>query len=258
MEEHNYSWLTGWVFFRMKPECYLAWFSDTLYEKKQESPLIVSGVKDSLIFRFSGRLQLSRDSSVGIQTRLTNIREARIWFPGRQMYYFLPHSLQTGSGAHSPLNQLVPDTQVRIKVTLRLTVLVSSPMWGPWPDNYYLCDSYGLLLVGRPLWREVGVCLLYVLLDLASAVFLGSESLGTRDHILLSHIWDFPFRRLLRLAGSRWRYSTPPPHGYTGYYFTWSKSGRVVDMMSHFHLVPRVRTREVVSLILYMHFWRGI
>jgi hypothetical protein len=29
--------------------------------------------------------------------------------------------------------------------------------------------------------------------------------------ILLSQIWDFPFRRLLRLAGSRWRYSTPPP-----------------------------------------------
>jgi hypothetical protein len=37
-------------------------------------------------------------------------------------------------------------------------------------------------------------------------------SLGTRDHILLSQIWDFPFRRLLRLAGSRWRYSTPLPH----------------------------------------------
>jgi hypothetical protein len=54
------------------------------------------------------------------------------------------------------------------------------------------------------------VCLLYMLLALASAVFLGSESLGTRDHILLSQIWDFPFRRLLRLAGSR-RYSTPPP-----------------------------------------------
>jgi hypothetical protein len=48
-----------------------------------------------------------------------------------------------------------------------------------------------------------------MLLVLDSAVFLGSESLGTRDHILLSQIWDFPFRRLLRLAGSRWRYSTP-------------------------------------------------
>jgi hypothetical protein len=58
------------------------------------------------------------------------------------------------------------------------------------------------------------VCLLYMLLALASAVFLGSESLGTRNHTLLSQIWDFHFRRLLRLAGSRWRYSTPPPHGF--------------------------------------------
>jgi hypothetical protein len=56
------------------------------------------------------------------------------------------------------------------------------------------------------------VCPLYMLLALASAVFLWSESLGTLDHILLSHIWEFPFRLLLRLAGSRWRYSTPPPH----------------------------------------------
>jgi hypothetical protein len=30
---------------------------------------------------------------------------------------------------------------------------------------------------------------------------------------LLSQFRDFPFRRLLRLAGSRWRYSSPPPHG---------------------------------------------
>jgi hypothetical protein len=58
------------------------------------------------------------------------------------------------------------------------------------------------------------VCLLYMLLALASAVFLGSESFGSHDYILLSQNWDFPFRRLLRHAGSRWRYSTPPPHGY--------------------------------------------
>jgi hypothetical protein len=57
------------------------------------------------------------------------------------------------------------------------------------------------------------ICRLQLLLDLASAVILGSESLGTRDHILLSQIRDFPFCCLLRLAGSRWRYSTPPPHG---------------------------------------------
>jgi hypothetical protein len=46
--------------------------------------------------------------------------------------------------------------------------------------------------VGRPLWREDGSVIL-MLLALARAVFLGSESLGTRDHILLSQIWDFPF-----------------------------------------------------------------
>jgi hypothetical protein len=54
---------------------------------------------------------------------------------------------------------------------------------------------------------------LQLLLTLASAVIFGSESHGTRDHILLSQIRDFPFRRLLRLAGLRWRYLTPPPHG---------------------------------------------
>jgi hypothetical protein len=37
-------------------------------------------------------------------------------------------------------------------------------------------------------------------------VILGSESRRTGDRILLSQIRDFPFRRLLRLAWSRWRY----------------------------------------------------
>jgi hypothetical protein len=54
---------------------------------------------------------------------------------------------------------------------------------------------------------------LYMLLFLASVVLLGSEFLGARDHILLSELWDFPFCRLLRFAGSRWRCSNPPPHG---------------------------------------------
>jgi hypothetical protein len=56
------------------------------------------------------------------------------------------------------------------------------------------------------------VCRLQWLLGLASAVMLGFKSRGTHDHILLSQIRDFPFRRLLRLAGLRRRYSTPPPH----------------------------------------------
>jgi hypothetical protein len=56
------------------------------------------------------------------------------------------------------------------------------------------------------------ICRLQLLLAFASAVIFWFESRGTRDHILLSQIRDFPFRRLLQFAGLRWRYSTPPPH----------------------------------------------
>jgi hypothetical protein len=87
---------------------------------------------------------------------------------------------------------------------------MSSPIWASWPDIYYCLTVTVLFYVGRPLWRE-DRSVLYMQLALASAVFLRSESLGTRGHILLSQIWDFPFSRFLRLAGSRWRYSTPPP-----------------------------------------------
>jgi hypothetical protein len=86
------------------------------------------------------------------------------------------------------------------------------------------------------------VCRLQFLLAIAIAVILRSESRGTNDHILLfqirgspnlegpgPHIYisqegdvpvippgtGFPFLRLLRLAGIRWRYSTLPPHGLT-------------------------------------------
>jgi hypothetical protein len=74
------------------------------------------------------------------------------------------------------------------------------------------------------------VCHSYMLLTLARAVVLRSESLGTRDHILLSQICDFPFRRLLRLAQSRWRYSTPPPHGFLSH---------CLRLPGVFHIYPR-------------------
>jgi hypothetical protein len=78
------------------------------------------------------------------------------------------------------------------------------------------------------------------LLVCASVVIFRSEFRGSHNHILLSQIryspnlegqvpvfvyprnrvaqlcppdTGFPFRRVLRLAGLRWRYSTPPPHG---------------------------------------------
>jgi hypothetical protein len=87
--------------------------------------------------------------------------------------------------------------EVKVKVTLRLTVSQAVSLGvDAWQLRSCFCGTSSLTR-GR-------VCLLYKLLALASAVFLESESLGTRDHILLSHIWDISFRRLLRLAGSRW------------------------------------------------------
>jgi hypothetical protein len=66
------------------------------------------------------------------------------------------------------------------------------------------------------------VCRLQLLLALASADIFGPDSHGTPNHNLLSQIRDYPFHRLLRLAGLRWRYSTPPPHGRNSLFqLTW-------------------------------------
>jgi hypothetical protein len=108
--------------------------------------------------------------------------------------------------------------QVQVEVTFRLTVNQSvslgvEPRLGLMIRYLSLLNVKVLIFVGHDLWREDGFVIFYMLLALPSVVFLGSETLGTRDRNLLSQTWDFPFRRLLRLAGSRWRYSTPPPHG---------------------------------------------
>jgi hypothetical protein len=118
----------------------------------------------------------------------------------------------------------------KVKVTLRLMVSQSVLMSSP--------DSYGPVC-GAPLLTRGLVCHSKFLLVLASAVILGSESFGTLDPIyslrfetlptwlarypylypqeqgdpVISPGTGFPLRRLLRLAGSRWRYSTPPPYG---------------------------------------------
>jgi hypothetical protein len=86
------------------------------------------------------------------------------------------------------------------------------PIWGLRSSFYYCQTVAGLLMWGA--LPDERMCLsLQLLLALASAVIHMCESRGTRDHILLSQIRDFPFRCLLRLAGLRWRYSTLPPYG---------------------------------------------
>jgi hypothetical protein len=106
---------------------------------------------------------------------------------------------------------------VRIKVTLRFAVYRQSVRLGAEPlethgQNFFQFNTCGHNPYITSSLKRGWVCHLQLLLALASAFILGSESRGTRDHILRSQIRDFPFCRLLRRAGLRWRYSTPPPH----------------------------------------------
>jgi hypothetical protein len=80
------------------------------------------------------------------------------------------------------------------------------------------------------------VCRLQFLLVLASAVISWFESHRTRGHILLSQIRDFPFRRLLRLAGSRWWSSTTPPNGMT--HVSWVESYVTTDGQPAWNKAP--------------------
>jgi hypothetical protein len=114
-----------------------------------------------------------------------------------------------------------------------------------------------LFFFGMPFLMRGWICLLYMLLALASIVFIGSDSLGTRDHTLLSQIRDFPFRRLLRLAGSRWRYSTPPPHGSSVFLLTTLLHGpsRKYRSQSYLYCCMRIRCRgDAFTDLLQRHY----
>jgi hypothetical protein len=68
---------------------------------------------------------------------------------------------------------------------------VSAILLGPM-TNLLPSERFWFVDMRRPLWTREQVCSLQLLLGLASAVFLGSESRGTYCRILQSLIWDSP------------------------------------------------------------------
>jgi hypothetical protein len=62
-----------------------------------------------------------------------------------------------------------------------------APIWGLRPDIYYSLTLSVLFLWGALSDERTGL-FLYMLLALTSVVFVGSESLWIRNHILLSQI----------------------------------------------------------------------
>jgi hypothetical protein len=121
-----------------------------------------------------------------------------------------------------------------------------------------LSENLGLVSVGRPLWREDGS-------SICSAITQWSELGRTCNHTLLSHprlpqplrpgsrIYipqehdgpvipsgtGFPLRRLLRLAGLRWRYSNPPP--------TWMTRSPCVYIYIYIYYISREQDGPVQS-----------
>jgi hypothetical protein len=53
-----------------------------------------------------------------------------------------------------------------------------APFWGLRPDLYYMCDSYGLVLVERSLWREVRSVFCMCCWPLPALSFSGPSPLG--------------------------------------------------------------------------------
>jgi hypothetical protein len=85
-------------------------------------------------------------------------------------------------------------------------------VWGLRPDFYYCQTVVGLLMWCVLSNEKTGLSFTIAPGPRQRSYFRVRGPWYSWPY-LLSQIRDFPFRRLLRLAGLRWRYSTPPPHG---------------------------------------------
>jgi hypothetical protein len=84
------------------------------------------------------------------------------------------------------------------------SVLVSSPFWGPRLDFYYCQTFAGLLVWGVISDERTGL----------SFTTGPRQRNNSRVRVQRDSGTGFLFRRLLRLAGLRRRYSKPPPSGF--------------------------------------------
>jgi hypothetical protein len=153
-------------------------------------------------------------------------------------------------------------TNARIQWSLSLSLMlrptVSGPVclgikhpFGAYDQILIIVWQVRVCWCGAPSLTWGRVCRLQLLLALASAVIFWSESRGTHDHILLSQIRDFPFRRLIRLAGSRWRYSTLPPHGDNS--MVSLSSSRYITSGRPQHTTPFPNNSSIVLVLCLPH-----
>jgi hypothetical protein len=85
-----------------------------------------------------------------------------------------------------------------------------APIWGLRPDFYYCGIVAGLFTWGALFDERTGLSLVHAAGPCQRSLSRVRVPWDSRPYFTVSYI---PIRRLLLLAGSRWRYSTPPPCG---------------------------------------------
>jgi hypothetical protein len=131
------------------------------------------------IYMLAYRIAVCTHAGVGTQMHIVTWIHMGRQRPGKYEY-LLPQQRM--------LTKVFP-WQIKVKVTLRLTVGQSVAH----DQIFIIVWQLRSCSCGAPSLTRGRVCLLYMLLALAIAVFLGSESLGSRHHILLSQFWDLLF-----------------------------------------------------------------
>jgi hypothetical protein len=105
------------------------------------------------------------------------------------------HSWTLNSLANAEwLNSQKSESELRYdwRFTANQFVLVTSPLWLATSNFIFQLNTYGYNPYETSSLARGWVCHLQLLLVLASAVILTSESRGTHDHLLLSQIRDSP------------------------------------------------------------------